>query len=39
MFDGDTHFINASVLNERYDYVNKPLTIEWDPVTNSIEFL
>jgi Icc-related predicted phosphoesterase len=39
MFDGDTHYINASVLNEKYEYVNKPLTVEWDPVTNSIEFI
>jgi len=38
-FDGDTHFINASVLNESYVYYNKPLTIEWNPETNEIEFL
>ena len=38
-FDGDTHFINASVLNESYIYYNKPLTIEWNPITNEIEFL
>ena len=39
VFDGDTHFINASVLNEQYRYSNKPLTIEWNPTTNEIEFL
>jgi hypothetical protein len=38
-FDGDTHYINASVLNERYTYTNKPLTVEWDKETNSIVFL
>jgi Icc-related predicted phosphoesterase len=39
MFNGDTHFINASALNEKYDYVNKPLTVEWDPMTNNLDFL
>ena len=38
-FDGDTHYINASVLNESYIYNNKPLTIDWNPITNEIEFL
>ena len=38
-FDGDTHYINASVLNESYVYHNKPLTIEWNSKTNEIEFL
>ena len=31
-----THFVNASVLNERYAYEYKPLTIEWDPKTDDI---
>jgi Icc-related predicted phosphoesterase len=39
VFDGDTHFINASVLDEQYVYTQKPLTAEWDPVTNKLEFL
>jgi Icc-related predicted phosphoesterase len=38
-FDGNTHYINASVLNESYIYYNKPLTIDWNPETNEIEFL
>jgi Icc-related predicted phosphoesterase len=38
-FHDGTHFINASVLNERYSVVNDPLTVEWDPDTNEIEFL
>lgn len=39
VFDGNTHYINASVLNEQYKYNNKPLTVEWNPTTNEIEFL
>jgi Icc-related predicted phosphoesterase len=39
VFDGDTHFINASVLNESYFYDNKPLSVEWNPKTNEMEFL
>jgi Icc-related predicted phosphoesterase len=38
-FDGDTHYINAAVLNESYIYHHKPITIEWNPKTNEIEFL
>ena len=39
VFDGDTHFINASVLDEQYQYTQKPLTVEWDSVTNKLEFI
>ena len=39
VFDGDTHFFNASVLDEQYQYTQKPLTVEWDPVTNNLEFI
>jgi len=38
-FNGHTHFINASVLNEQYIYTNVPLTIEWDNITNEIKWL
>jgi predicted phosphohydrolase len=38
-FDGHTHFINAAILDERYSFTHKPLTIDWDPVTNKIEFI
>lgn len=38
-FNGNTHFINASVLNERYMYSNLPLNIEWDSITNEITWL
>jgi Icc-related predicted phosphoesterase len=39
VFDGETHFINASVLGEHYQYTNKPLTIEWDKETNQLNFI
>lgn len=38
-FDGDTHSFNASVLNHNYFYRNKPLTFDWDPNTNEIQFI
>jgi len=38
-FNGYTHFINASVLNERYEYTNLPLSFEWDNITNKIQWL
>jgi Icc-related predicted phosphoesterase len=39
VFDGNTHFFNASILNERYDFTNKPMTIDWNPLTNEIVFI
>lgn len=36
-FHNGTHFINASVLNERYEQNNLPLTFEWDSETNKIK--
>jgi Icc-related predicted phosphoesterase len=38
-FSNGTHFFNASVLNERYKYTNKPVTFDWDPETNIIKFI
>ena len=38
-FDGDTHFINASVLGERYSYDYQPMTADWNPATNEIRWL
>ena len=38
-FHNGTHYFNASILNERYEYVNKPVTFDWDPETNEITFL
>lgn len=37
-YNESTHFINASVLDERYSYRNKPISIEWDTTTNIISF-
>ena len=39
VFDGVTHYFNASVLDEQYNLTQKPLTVEWDSKTNQIEFL
>jgi Icc-related predicted phosphoesterase len=39
VFDGNTHFINAAVLNGRYEYRNKPVTVDWDPETNELDFI
>jgi Icc-related predicted phosphoesterase len=39
LFDGDTHFFNAAVLNERYSYTQKPMTIAWNPDTNEIHYI
>lgn len=38
-FNGTTHFINASVLNEDYVYSQKPINVEWNPETNEINFI
>ncbi len=35
-FNGHTHFFNASVLNERYNYTNKPFHFEWNQITNEV---
>jgi Icc-related predicted phosphoesterase len=37
-FDGTTHFINASVLDERYDYEYKPTNIILDTETKEVFF-
>jgi Icc-related predicted phosphoesterase len=39
VFDGNTHYINAAVLNGRYEFRNKPITVDWDPKTNELEFV
>jgi len=39
IFNGNTHFINASVLGENYQFTNKPLTVDWDKESNSLTFL
>jgi Icc-related predicted phosphoesterase len=38
-FKNGTHFFNAAVLDERYEYTQKPMTFDWDKETNTIEFV
>ena len=38
-FKNGTHFFNASVLDEQYEYTQKPMTFDWDKETNEIKFL
>ena len=38
-YNGHTHFINASILNEQYNYANTPLTFDWNHETNVIKWL
>jgi Icc-related predicted phosphoesterase len=38
-FNGHTHFFNAAVLNERYEYANLPFNFEWNNITNEITWL
>jgi 3',5'-cyclic AMP phosphodiesterase CpdA len=39
IYDGDTHYFNAAVLNEQYVFAQKPITVEWNPETNEIDFV
>lgn len=36
---GNTHYINAAVLDERYRYTKLPTTFEWNPKTNEITYI
>jgi Icc-related predicted phosphoesterase len=38
-FKDGTHFFNASVLDEQYEYTQKPMTFDWDKENNTIEFV
>ena len=38
-FKDGTHFFNASVLDEQYEYTQKPMTFDWDKESNTIEFV
>ena len=38
-FKDGTHFFNASILDESYEYTQKPMTFDWDKDTNTIEFV
>jgi Icc-related predicted phosphoesterase len=37
--NGKTHFINASVLNEEYQFTQYPLTFDYNPDSRKIEFI
>jgi hypothetical protein len=39
VFKDGTHFFNAAVLDEQYEYTQKPITFDWDKDTNTIEFV
>jgi hypothetical protein len=38
-FKDGTHYFNAAILNEAYEYTQKPMTFDWDKETNTIEFI
>jgi Icc-related predicted phosphoesterase len=38
-FVDGTHYFNAAVLDERYAFTQKPMTVEWNPETNELEFV
>ena len=38
-FKDGTHFFNAAILDEQYEYTQKPMTFDWDKETNTIEFI
>ena len=39
VFKDGTHFFNAAVLDEQYEYTQKPMTFDWDKETNTIKFI
>lgn len=38
-FNGITHYFNASVSNERYEFTQKPFSFHWNKDTNEINFI
>ena len=38
-FKNGTHFFNAAVLDEQYEYTQKPMKFDWNKETNTIEFV
>ena len=38
-FHEGTHYFNAAVLGEDYIFTQKPMTVDWDPKTNKVEFI
>jgi hypothetical protein len=39
VFKDGTHFFNAAVLDEQYEYTQKPMTFDWDKDDNTIKFV
>jgi hypothetical protein len=39
MENDDTTFINAAVLNESYNYTQRPITLDWDKAENKLSFI
>jgi Icc-related predicted phosphoesterase len=39
VFKDGTHFFNAAVLDEQYEYTQKPMTFDWNKDDNTIEFV
>jgi len=39
VFNGKTHFVNASVLDERYYFSNMPLSVMWNKRNNTFRFI
>jgi len=39
MENDDTTFINAAVLNESYNYTQRPITFDWDKAENKLSFI
>lgn len=39
IFKNNTHYINASILDEKYNYEYRPLSVDWNPETNELKFL
>jgi hypothetical protein len=35
----NTHHFNSAVLDERYNYAQRPMTIDWNPDTNEVIFI
>lgn len=38
-FDNNVHYFNSSILNDKYEFTNKPFTFDWNKDTNEIKFI
>lgn len=37
--DNGIHFVNAAILNERYEQATNGITVDWDPETNNFDII